>query len=646
MMTMPLRRWLLALALALGVAAAASAEVVRVAVASRTDVEYGYEKIVGRIFFAVDPADPHNRLIADIDRAPRNAAGLVEFSSDLYILRPKSGGAGVALVDIVNRGRVTVLNSFNRSNLSGGELGDGLLMKRGFTVVAVGWEFDVPAREGAVRIDVPAAVENGRPVTPLVSGQFTPDRALMSFTLTDLVGYTPDPAQIGDATLTMRTAVLAAPETVPRTSWTLEGNTVTTTGAAFEAGRIYELTYRATAAPVSGLGLAAVRDTVSWVRTQDDALARARYVYAFGSSQSGRFLRTFLYQGFNADRRDRQVFDGVLAHIAGAARLDVNRRGATPTTLGGFSATAYPFAARALRDPVSGANEGLLENDRARKHQPKLFLTNTGVEYWGGGRSAALVHTSVDGTRDEALGDNVRAYFFAGTQHGPSAFPPPQGLAQQRNNPTDYWWSMRALLVAMDRWVREGVAPPASGVPRLADGTLVATGKLAFPTIPGVQNPNVLKPVVRIENPLIRGGAGAGTALPLLVPQVDADGNERAGIVLPDVAVPLATYSGWNFRQPATGAPERLVPLLGSYVPFARTREERMGRNDPRRSIAERYSSREHYLRLFRDAADARVREGYLLADDVEQLMQRASAHWDLRMGEAVTLSSGDRPGR
>jgi hypothetical protein len=639
MLTMPRRR-LVAFLLALGTAATASAEVVRVSVMSRTDVDYGYEKIVGRVFFAVDPRDPRNTIIADLDKAPRNAAGLVEFSSDLYILRPKSAGAGVALVDVVNRGRLTVLNSFNRSNLGGGELGDGLMMKRGFTVVAVGWEFDVAVRDGAIRIEVPAAVENGSPVSPVVVGQFTPDKAERSFTVTDLAGYTPDPAQIAAATLTVRTAVLADPHTVPRASWTLAGNTVTSSGAAFEPGRIYELTYHASRAPVAGLGFAAVRDVVSWMRNQEDALARARYVYAFGSSQSGRFLRTFLYQGFNTDLRDGQVFDGVMAHIAGAARLDLNRRGSTPTTLGGFSATAYPFAARALRDPVSSANEGLLDNARARRHQPKMFLTNTGVEYWGGGRSAALVHTSVDGTRDEELGGNVRAYFFAGTQHGPGAFPPQQGAGQQRGNPTDYWWSMRALLVAMDRWVRDGVAPPTSRVPRLDDGTLVATSALAFPAIPGVQNPNILKPVMRIANPLIGNGGGAGAVLPLLVPQVDADGNERAGIRLPDVAVPLATYSGWNFRHPSTGAPERIVPLLGSYVPLPRTPEERAAQRDPRPSIAERYPARDRYLTLFREAAAARVREGYLLADDTDTLVKRASDHWDLLAGRTVTSAS------
>ncbi len=634
-----LRRCLVVLAVALATVVTASAEVVRVMIASRADVDFGYEKIVGRVFFAVDPKDPHNAPIVDLDKAPRNAAGLVEFSSDLYILRPKAGGNGTALIDVVNRGRVTVLNGFNRASLAGSELGDGMLMKRGFTVVAVGWEFDVPARPGAIRIEVPAATDGGRPVLPLVVGQFTPERADRSFTVGDLAGYAPADPNGPDTALTVRTAVLGAPQLVPRASWTLSGNTVTTTGAPFEAGRIHELTYRASSAPVAGLGFAAIRDVAAWIRYDRSAPVNARYIYAFGSSQSGRFLRTFLYQGFNADVQGHQVFDGVMAHIAGAARLDINRRGSTPTTLGGFSATAFPFAESAQRDPVSGVTEGLLDNDRARRHQPKIFFTNTGVEYWGGGRSAALIHMTPDGVRDMVPGENARAYFLAGTQHGPGAFPPQPGLGQQRGNPTDYWWSMRALLVAMDRWVREGVAPPANRVPRLADGTLVPSKTVAFPAIPGVQSPTTLTPVTRIASELIRGGAGAGTPLPLLVPQVDADGNERAGIRLPDVAVPLATYTGWNFRQPSIGAPDRIVPLLGSYVPLSRTRAEREAQGDPRRSIAERYPSRDAYMALIAQSAAALVKDGYLLEEDTIPVTRRAADHWDL-LSRTTTTSA------
>ena len=628
---------LLPFAVALAIVSSASAEVVRVTIANRADVDFGYEKIVGRVYFAVDPKNPQNARIADIDKAPRNTAGLIEFSADLYILRPKSGGSGTVLLDVVNRGNLTVLNGFNRAGLSRTELGDGMLMKRGFTVVAVGWEFDVPSRPGAIRIEVPAASEVGRPVRPIVRAELTPNSAESSLTFGDLVGYTPADPNGPGTELRVRSALLGAPQVLPRDTWTLSGNTVTAMGALFEAGRIYELRYRASAAPVSGLGFAAVRDVASWIRHDRSAPVTAQHVYAFGSSQSGRFLRTFLYHGFNNDVQGRQVFDGLLAHIAGAGRIDVNQRGATPTSFGGVSATAFPFSDHAQRDPVSGVTEGLLENERARRNQPKIFFTNTGVEYWGQGRSAALVHMSPDGTRDVSPGPNARAYFLAGTQHGPSAFPPQQGLGQQKANPTDYWWSMRALLVAMDRWVKQGVAPPANRIPRLSDGTLVQAKMLAFPTIPGVQSPTSLPPLIRIASEMIPGGAGPGTTLPYLVPQVDADGNERAGIRLPDVTVPLATYTGWNFRQASIGAPDRIIPLLGSYVPLPRTPAEREAQRDPRQSITERYASREAYLSLINQAAAALVKDGLLLEEDTIRVTRRAADHWDLLMRTTTT---------
>jgi hypothetical protein len=207
----------------------------------------------------------------------------------------------------------------------------------------------------------------------------------------------------------------------------------------------------------------------------------------------------------------------------------------------------------------------------------------------------------------------------------------------------DYWWSLRALLVAMDEWVREGKAPPASTSPRLDRGTLVSAASVAFPAIPGVQAPNTLRAAARVPNLLLPGGAGGGTPLPLLVPQVDADGNETAGIRLPDVSVPLATYTGWNFRRPEIGGTQILVSLLGSYVPLPRTRAEREARRDPRMSIEERYASRAAYLSRARGAADALVGFRYLLAEDVESVMRRSADHWDLLMGAPATTRTSSR---
>jgi len=623
--------WLLPLTV---LAAPASAEVIKVDVASRTDAGSGYEQVAGRLHFAVDPKNPRNAVIADIDKAPRNAQGLVEFVADFALQRPVSGGNGAALIDVVNRGGTTALR-LNRSARPGDTADDGLLRKMGITVMAVGWEFDVPVRNGAIRIDVPVATDNGKPITGIVRATFTPNNRDASYTVGDLAAYEPVDANGSDSVLTVRDRMSdRSGEAVPRGKWKLAGNVVTLTGG-FEPGRNYEIAYRAANPPISGLGLTAVRDAASWLKNAPDTLAPVKYVYALGVSQSGRFLRDYLYEGFNTDEKQRQVFDGMMVHIAGASQLELNRRWATPTGLGQYDATLFPFADRAQKDAASGATDGLLDNDRARANLPKIFYTNTGVEYWGGGRTAALVHTTADGTTDLNLPANVRAYFFAGNQHGPGAFPPAAGAGQQKGNPTDYWWNMRALFVAMDKWVREGAAPPPSRIPRLSDNTLVKAADVAFPAIPGVQTPKTLTAGSRAGNPFVPGGAGEGAPLPLLVPQVDADGNESSGIRLPEVAVPLATYTGWNFRSAATGGTGQLVPLLGSYIPLARTKAEREARHDPRPSIEERYTSRQQYLDAINKSAAALVKEGYLLAADVPSVVKRATDHWEFATHDA-----------
>jgi hypothetical protein len=311
------------------------------------------------------------------------------------------------------------------------------------------------------------------------------------------------------------------------------------------------------------------------------------------------------------------VFDGVMAHIAGAARLSINERGAIPNSSIAATATRFPFADAAQRDPISGATEGLLDNERARQNQPKVFYTNSAVEYWNT-RAAALIHTTADGRSDLTLPDNVRTYFLAGTQHSPGQFPPRTTTGQQAENPVQYWWPLRALLVSMDRWVRQGIAPPASQHPKLSDRTLVKASDVAFPSIPGVQSPRTLT-----------GGQQDSKQLPFLVPQVDVDGNDRAGLRLPEQAVPVATYTGWNFRSPGIGAPMELVALAGSSIPFARTAADRRP-NDLRRSLAERYGTKEQYLKEARDRFAKLTKDGYLLAQDEVLVMKRADDQWEL----------------
>jgi len=616
------------------------AEVTRVEITSRTDVmngtEYGnagpYEQIVGRIFFAVDPMNARNRVIADLDRAPRNSSGKVEMSADLKIFRPKDSARanGALLIDIVNRGTDTVISSFNRATAN--NVGDGFLMKMGYTIVWVGWEFDAQRRNGTgtIRIDVPTA----QGVTAAVHATNTPNMKSTTAQFMDLASYSAvDPAS-PDNTLTVRNGPLGKPVAIERSKWTLNGTTVTLPDG-FEPGRTYELSYKASNAPVAGLGFAAVRDTASWIKYAPDAIVSAKYAVAFGSSQSGRFLRNFLYLGFNGDEKNRQVFDGVMAHIAGAARIDLNFRGATPTAQAQFTATSFPFADIRQKDPVTGAQEGALDNSRARDFRPKIFYTNTGVEYWGGGRQAALIHTSADGTKDLTLPDNERVYFLTGSQHGPSRFPPAKAAnGQQQENPNAYWYIMRALFVAMDQWMRQGKTPPPSQYPNLKDGTLVRSSDVAFPQIPGVTSPRTLPSAVRAANPLIKNAGAPGTPMPFLVPQTDNDGIEKAGIRLPDIAVPLATYTGWNFRNDSIGGNDQLYPLMGSFIPFASTASKRTETGDPRPAIAVRYSSREAYLQLVENAGKELVSNRYLLSEDLQTLIQRAGENWDLLAGK------------
>jgi len=273
---------------------------------------------------------------------------------------------------------------------------------------------------------------------------------------------------------------------------------------------------------------------------------------------------------------------------------------------------------------VTGKTDGLLTKlpEAAR---PKIFYTNSSGEYWGGGRAAALAHTTLDGKQDAVLPENVRIYLFAGTQHVPGGYLASQGEGQQRPNPNDYAWAHRALLVAMERWVRSGVAPPPSRHPLLADHTLVPRDDIDFPAIPNVRSPRAIPGGYRAD----LDGPPAAHPLPMLVPQVDGDGNELAGIQLPDVAVPLATYTGWNFRSPKIGQPAELLPLTGSYVPFPVTRAAREAASDPRFSIEERYGDRARYQALVSDRAGNLVRDGYLLGEDVAAVVERALARWD-----------------
>jgi hypothetical protein len=600
-------------------ACATRAAVVRVEVSGRSDVgKTGYEQIVGRLHFEIDPSLPGNAVIADVGLAPLNAAGKVSFSSDMSLLRPKDAarGNGAAWVEIPNRGGKAGVSDW--------------MVKQGFTVLNVGWEFDVPAQPGKMSIKVPSAQnKDGSAIRGQVSATFTPDKPADEQTLTDLANYPPVNVDGPGSRLIVRTR-MAYPggAEISRKSWKLKDGRLHLEGG-FEPGKTYEIFYLAEAPSLAGLGYAAIRDAVAWLKHDAGSLAPIKHAYAFGSSQCGRFLRDFVYLGFNTDEQDRQTLDGVMAHVAGAGRLVLNQCWSTPRAVSGFYTASYPFADTAQADPVSGHTEGVLDNSRV-KHPPKIFYTNTAAEYWGAGRVAALTHTTPDGAKDISFPDNVRSYFFSGTQHGASSFPPTaQAKSAPLANPVNASAVITALRLAMHRWVTEGIAPPPSVYPKLGDGSLIPVAEVRFPAVPGMGDPRLLKAGGRVRNPQWAEGGGEGQELPLLVPQVDADGNDIAGIRMPDVAVPLGTATGWVFRPASMGSPHEPVLLRGAWVPFATTKDRREAAHDPRLALAERYTSREAYLSQVKDVLQKLIGQRLISEQDLEPQLKQAGARWD-----------------
>jgi hypothetical protein len=405
-----------------------SAEVTSVTVTSRTTVAGGqsfgatgpYERLVGRIEFGLDPADPHNIGIVDLKHGPRDSEGRVRFSSDLYVLRPMdpAKGNGVLLFEVANRGRRSLLGRFNRAApgsdpTTDADVGDGLLMRDGYTVVWIGWEIDVPVP--LLRIDAPPARLPAESDDRLSVEVMLNEQVTEAFLVDDPAGrppviYLPANQESPTDVLTVRDRFWDKGEVIPRERWRFvvgPGNLPKLRlEPGFEPGRYYRVTYRPAGALVAGVGLAAIRDAAAAFRYRSDLPIHGQRAYAFGVSQAGRFLRQFLYEGFNVDEHDRRVFDAMWMHIAGASRVGMNERFATPTLAELFTATQFPFGDVEQVD-VDGTRAGLQSHYRPDQ-RPKIFYTNTPVEYWGGGRAAALTHTTVDGKRDLELPDNVR----------------------------------------------------------------------------------------------------------------------------------------------------------------------------------------------------------------------------------------------
>jgi hypothetical protein len=639
------------------------AGVTRVEISSRQDVLSGkafgavgaYEKLSGKVYFAVDPNNLRNKIIADIDKAPRNSQGKVEFSADLFILRPKdtSRGNGVVFFDVVNRGGKGLLSVFNRAKGSSdpttdSEFGDGLLMREGYTLVAVGWEFEVrKARDkNLVGLDAPIATDNGRPITGWVSPWFIPDTASDSYNFTseyNTDAYPPLDPKNPAYRLTVREGWVAAPHFVPREDWQfgrLENGQVVfdpnwlTVKGGFKSGQTYQLTYESKNPPVAGLGFAAIRDMASAIKNNSDAIVHARYVYAYGASQVGRYLRQLVYEGFTTDEQGRQAIDALFIQTGGTSLGSFNERFALPNELGSFTQTKFPIRYEVTTDPATGKRDGLGARVPAGL-DPKIFLVDTASEYWDRGRVAALRHLSMDGLEDLPDPPNVRIFTLAGTKHGSGSWPPADTDTQPlKVNPNDYRWAQRALLADLDQWVRRGVTPPLSRHPQLSDGTLVAQTDIKFPNLAAVQWPLHVPGGFRADLP------GVTSVLPFIVPQVDSDGNDIGGIRLPEQAVPLGTYTGWAFRSERIGAPGTLVAMAGSYIPFMKTRSDREKSHDPRLSVEERYNSRADYVHRVEEAAKKLVQERYLLQEDVPAIVEAAGQHWDWTMTPTSTSQS------
>jgi hypothetical protein len=639
------------------------AEVTRIEISSRQDVLGGkafgtvgaYEKLAGKVYFAVDPNNPHNKIIADIDKAPRNSQGKVEFSADLFILRPKdpSHGNGVVFFDVVNRGGKGLLSTFNRAKGSSDptsdlEFGDGLLMREGYTLVAVGWEFEV--RKGRdknlVGLEVPIATDNGRPITGWVNPWFIPDKPSESYDFTseyNTDAYPPLDPKNPAYRLTVREGWVAAPHFISREDWqfgrlqngqvVFDPNWLTVKGG-FKAGQTYQLTYESKDPPVAGLGFAAIRDMASAIKNNSNAIVRARYAYTYGASQVGRYQRQLVYEGFTTDEQGRQAIDALFIQTGGTSLGSFNEPFALPNELGSFTQTKFPIRYEITTDPATGKRDGLGARVPAGL-DPKIFLVDTASEYWDRGRVAALRHLSIDGLEDLPDPPNVRIFMLAGTKHGSGSWPPADTDAQPlKVNPNDYRWAQRALLADLDHWARQGVAPPPSRHPQLSDGTLVAQRDIKYPNVPAVQWPLHVPGGFRADLP------GAISVLPFIVPQVDSDGNDVGGIRLPEHAVPLGTYTGWAFRSERIGAPDTLVAMAGSYIPFAKTRGDREKSHDPRLSVEERYGSRDDYVRRVAEAANRLVQERFLLREDVAAVVDAAGQHWDWTMSPAGTSQS------
>ncbi|OLC12910.1 MAG: hypothetical protein AUH29_14685 [Candidatus Rokubacteria bacterium 13_1_40CM_69_27] len=643
-----------------------------------------YERLDGTAYMEVDPRDPLNTVIVNLDKAPRNARGMVEFSSPFFILKPVDIARGNHKIfyTINNRGNKISIGRFNfaqESNdpLTVADAGDGFLMRLGYTIVDTGWQGDVAPGGARIFPTLPVATQpDGSPIVAAVRIEYS-DRTIPqagTFTLT-LEGstafrsYETADTNTAHATLTVRDSVNGPKVPIASNRWafgscpggpaTLVPNTThICLFDGFRADKLYELIYPAKNPMVMGLGYAVTRDVGSFLRnqTRDDvgnpnplsltpAHVGIRRSYSLGVSSTGMYQRDWLYLGFNEDEAHRKVFDVVWASTPGTHRLFANVEFADPNTYSrqddrhDFLSTSYPPVTFGVRtDPISGIHDGILKRPAT---DPLVVQTVTEIEWWQ--FRASL--DAADGLGHPIVApDNVRLYLMSGFEHGsglPSAFPGPRGMCQNLTNPQYHGPTFRAVLTILDAWADEGTAPPKSNYPRVENKTLVSLDEAreAFPAIAGVNFPTVLNELQLLNfGPEFDSEGGRLTLLPpvlgpryaVLVPKPDEDGQDIAGIRPMEIRVPLGTHTGWNVRAPGFRAPN-LCGLSGSYIPFATTKAERLASGDPRKSLEERYKDHDGYVRAVEHAAKKLMHEGFLIEEDADRFISAGEASDVLR---------------
>jgi len=651
-------------------ASPALARVVRVEILTRADITgtfagRTYERLTGKVYFAFDPNNPNNRQIVDLALAPRNASGEVEAVSEFLMLRPKNAAssANFAVIDIVNRGGFTtfVFNLGARpgaSPLSSEFYGDALLMNRGATIVALAWQWDVPPGGNALHFTAPAVGSPAHPITGLVRSDITIDAPVntipLGHSLAGAIGYPVADPDDRVNVLTMRDSPTGPRTTIPRSEWRFarmeNGNVVADPRSVYMAkgftpGKIYEVVYRAKDPVVVGAGLAAVRDIMSYLKYDSSAVAHVRYGIGYGVSQTGRFIRHYLYQDFNADERGRTVFDGFFVHTAGAGRGSFNHRFAQPSrdaqpySTFFYPTDLYPFTSLPTTDPVTGQRAGLRDNLRSSR-DTKVFYVDGGHEYWG--RAASLTHTTPDGQHDVGFLPAERRYVISSAQHSsPAGWPLPEsarieGTSAWRGDPLDQRLALRALMSSLIDWVTLKKEPAASTYPTLAEHNLVRAADLQFPKIPNL-------PVARIPNQPYRMDFGSqwshgiidrepprlGAPYPLFVSRVDSLGNDLGGIRSIEIIAPLATYYPWQLRTGLPAGTDQLVSFRGTFIPLPKTEAERRASGDSRPSVEVLYGNRERFLKRVDEGISSLIAHRFLLPQDSAAARNRMIDVWN-----------------